>query len=558
MTSLDGTLPGPVASDTGPQVGPRRGIALAVLLAATLCAFSPLFSGEAEFLAWDDNANIVYQRAVHGWSTENLVSAWNGSTTSQGLYEPLSVMLQMTTIELFGLQARPFHVLSLALHVANAWLLSWLALLLIRNCDASLREKLRPEQAALVAALLFALHPMRVEVVAWATGQSYALGGLFLFLSLIGYVRYVEARQGRGAGRPALLLALSVLFYACAVLSKAAAIFLPPALLLLDAFPFRRKLEPGVLLDKLPHALVGTALFAIILSVTSGRQGSGYLELDLVPRIAYALNSLPFHLGKTLWPASVHPAYGVLLPDVSPFTGPFLFSTTIVVAGAVLAWALRTRAPWLSVALGIFALGMLPVGGFFKHGDALLGADRYAYMPLFGLWILIGAAVTAKPVVREVGLADLGARIVGTALLAVLVAWGVLSFRVTRHWAHDETLWSYTLEVDPDNRIGLQNLGTIYASQQRYEEAVPLLSSAIRLDPSHNIAAPLNLGVVLHSLGRAREAVPIYENALVYNPDSSELHNNLAAAYWELGNEETAQVHMRRVEELKAAAQKQR
>jgi hypothetical protein len=525
---------------------------------ATICAFSPLLSGEAEFLAWDDNASIVYQRAVHGWSAENLVSAWNGSTSSQGLYEPFSVMLQMITIELFGLEAPPFHVTSLALHVVNAWLLFWLALLLIRNCDESLREKLRPEWAALVAALLFALHPMRVEVVAWATGQSYALAGLFLLLSLVGYVRYVEARQGRGAGSPALLLALSVLFYACAVLSKAAAIFLPPALLLLDSFPFRRKLGLAVLQDKLPHALVGTALFAIILSITSGRQGSGYLELELVPRIAYAIHSLPFHLAKTLWPASVHPAYGVIFPDVSPFTGPLLFSTAFVLLGVGLAWLARKRAPWLSVVLGMYALGMLPVAGFFKHGDALLGADRYVYMPLLGFWIMIGAAVTAKPVVREVGFGDLGSRIVGMALLAVLVTWSVTTFRVTRHWGHDETLWSYTLEVDPANRTGLQNLGTVYVSQQRYEEALPLLSSAIRLEPSHAITAPLNLGVALHRLGRAQEAISVYKSALVYKPDSSELHNNLAAAYWELGDEETAKVHMRRVEELKAGAEAQR
>jgi len=526
--------------------------ALGILIVATICAFFPLLGGDAEFLAWDDNANIVYQPAVQGWSSENLASAWSGSTLSQGLYEPMSVMLQIVTTELFGLEVRAFHLTTLAIHIANAWLLFWLALLLMRNCDASLREKLRPEWASLVAALLFALNPMRVEVVAWATGQSYALAAFFLLLALIGYVRYAEARVDRSAGSPDLLLGLSVFFYACAVLSKSAAIFLPPALLLIDYFPFRRRLEIGALLDKLPHAAVGTVLFAVIWGLTADRQGGGYFELGPAARVAYAINALSFHLGKTLWPASVHPAYGVNLLDVHPFSGPLFFATAIALLLVGLAWLLRRRAPWLTCAFGIYLLGILPVCGLFMHGDWLRGADRYTYMPLVAFWVVIGAAATAKPVMREVGMGDLRSRIIAAALLLVLATWGVTTFRVTRHWARDETLWTYTLEVDPANRVALQNLGTVYMSQQRYEEAVPLLSSAIRLDPGHNIAAPLNLGFALHNLDRSQEAIDVFQSSLVHNPNSAELHNNLGALYWELGDRETAEEHLSRSRELQA------
>ncbi len=531
----------------------RHGIALGILLVATTWAFFPLF-GDAEFLTWDDATNIVYKPAVQGWSSENLAAAWNGSTLSQGLFEPVSVMLQMVTIQLFGLEVRPFHITTLAIHVMNAWLLYWLALLLIRNCDASLREKLRPEWAALVAALLFALNPMRVEVVAWATGQSYALAALFLLLSLVAYVRYVEVRVRPGAGRPLLFLSLSVFAYACATLSKSAAIFLPPALLLLDYFPFRRRLERGMLLDKLPHALVGTGLFAVIWHITADKQGNGYFALGPWARIAYAIHKLPFHLGKTLWPASVHPAYGVSLTNVGPFTGPLLFSTAIALVLVGSAWLLRRQAPWITCALGIYMLGILPVSGLFAHGDWLLGADRYAYMPLLGIWIVIGAALTAKPLLPELAFGDLRSRSVATVLLVVLVTWGITTFRVTRQWGYSQTLWSYTLQVDPGNRVALQNLGTVYMMQQRYEEALPLLSSAMRLDPGHNFAVPLNLGVALQNLDRMQEAIRVYESALVYNPRSAELHNNLAAAYWKLGDKQHAEVELRLSQELQAEA----
>jgi tetratricopeptide (TPR) repeat protein len=248
----------------------------------------------------------------------------------------------------------------------------------------------------------------------------------------------------------------------------------------------------------------------------------------------------------------------VNLTDVGPFTGPLLFSTALALLLVGLAWLLRRQAPWLTCALGIYTLGILPVSGLVAHGDWLRGADRYAYMPLVGFWIVIGAAVTAKPLTRELGFGDLRSRSVVMALLVVLVTWGITTFRVTRHWGSDETLWSYTLEVDPANRVALQNLGTLYMSQQRYEEALPLFSSALRLDPGHNIAVPLNLGVALQNLDRAQEAVRVYQSALLYKPRSAELHNNLAAAYWNLGDRQQAEVHLRLSKELQAEAATQR
>lgn len=529
----------------------RNRYALAILFVATLCAFSPLLGSENEFLSWDDTTNIVNQPAVNTWSRENIAAAWNAKAISLGVYEPLGVMLKLVTIKVFGMEVKPFHITTLAVHIANAWLVYWLALLLIRNCDESLRARLRPEYGALAAALLFALNPMRVEVVAWASGQSYGLAAMFLLLSLVGYARYCEARADPESGRPPVLLSLSVLAYACAILSKSAAIFLPPALLLLDYFPFRRKLDFGLILDKVPHGLVGLGLFAIIWSTTSDKQGVASMQLDLTTRIAYAVNSLPFHLGKSLWPASVHPAYGVDLPDVGPFTGPLLFYTVIAALLACLAWALRRRAPWFTCALGFYALGILPVSGLFTHGDWLIGADRYAYMSVLGVWIVLGAAVTSTWAMPDLRLGDLRSRIAIAALLGVLVTWGITTYRVTRHWGTTETLWHYTLELDPANRTALNNLGYFFMARQRYEEGMPLFASAIRVDPG-NLKPVLNLGVSLSRLGRVEEAIYVYKNALPHHPRSHAIYNNLGVAYKTLGDREKAAAHFKRSKELKS------
>jgi tetratricopeptide (TPR) repeat protein len=533
----------------------RTRYALGIIFVATLCAFSPLLGPGNDFLAWDDTTNIVEQPSVNTWSRENIVAAWDASAVTLGVYEPLGVMLKLVTIELFGMQVRPFHLTTLAIHVANAWLVFWLALLLIRNCDEALQARLRPGYAGLAAALLFALNPMRVEVVAWASGQSYGLAAFFLLLSLVAYARYCEARVDPTSGRrPALLLALSVLAYAFAVLSKSAAIFLPPVLLLLDYYPFRRKLDFGLLLDKLPHGVTGTALFAIVWSTTSDKQGITSFDLDLTGRIAYAVNSLPFHLGKALWPARVHPAYGVNVSDVDPFTGPLLFCTAVAALAAGVAWALRKRAPWLSCALGVYALGILPVSGLFTHGDWLIGADRYAYMPLVGVWIVLGAAATSTWAMPVLGLGDLRSRITVAALLLVLLTWGVTTQRVTRHWGATETLWRYTLELDPANRTALNNLGYFFMSRQRYEEGLPLFSSAIRVDPG-NLKPVLNLGVSLSRLGRVEEAIYVYKNALPHHPRSAAIYNNLGVAYNALGHPEKAAAHFRRSKELQSGTQ---
>jgi tetratricopeptide (TPR) repeat protein len=526
----------------------RTSSAVGILVVATVLAFSPLLGGGFEFLAWDDTTNIVHQPLVHTWSLEHLLAAW--TSVALGVYEPLGVILKAVTVRLFGMRVQPFQLVTLALHVANACLLFALAARLLARCDADLRARLRPDAAALLAALLFALNPMRVEAVAWASGQSYVLAGSFFLLSLHAYLSYCGLRPAGGiGGRKLSMLALSVLFYLCSVLSKSSAIFLPLVLLLLDFFPLRRRPGARLLVEKLPHLAVGAALGAVIVRATAGAQGDNSFDLDVSARLAYALHSLLFHLGKTLWPAELLPSYTLSRPEVTPLTGSLLFYTAGVAALCGFAWHWRRRAPWFAVAWGIYLAGMLPVSGLLAHGAWTLGADRYTYLPLTGFWIVLGAAATSKWLLPSWTLSDPRSRVTVGGLLLLLAVWGISTQRQVQHWRDTESLWSYTLARDPANPTALNNLGYHYLEQERYEEAIPLLASAVAVDPG-NLRAVLNLGFSLEMLDRLEEALHVYRRALPHHPEAAALHNNLGVIYAKLGRPEEAEQHAARAKAL--------
>jgi tetratricopeptide (TPR) repeat protein len=515
---------------------------------ATVLAFSPLLGGGFEFLSWDDTTNIVDNPIVNAGSAEHMLAAWTAVTL--GVYEPLGVMLKLVTVSLFGMRVQPFQVTALALHVANVCLLFALARRLLIHADADLRAGLRPEAGALVAATLFGLNPMRVEPVAWASGQSYVLAGTFFLLSLYTYVRYCELHREGETGRRAIgLLTLSALAYPCAVLSKSSAVFLPAVLLLLDYFPLRRKPSPRLLLEKLPHFAAGAALAWVSLRATAGAQGDNSFDLDLWARIAYAFHSLLFHLGKALWPAELLPSYTLSQPDVTPLTGSLLLYTAGVLALCGLAWWGRRRAAWLATAWGFYLAGLLPVSGLFAHGAWTLGSDRYTYLPMFGLWIVLGAVATSRWLLPRPTLADPRSRATLASLLVLLVVWGISTHRQVGHWRTTETLWSYTLERDPANPTALNNLGFHYMSQERYSEAVPLLGTAVAIDPG-NLRALLNLGFSLEKLGRLDEALDAYRRGLRDHPQAAALHNNIGVVYHKIGQHQAAEEHSRRASEL--------
>jgi tetratricopeptide (TPR) repeat protein len=520
----------------------------AVIAGLTLAVYAPLLLPGFEFLSWDDTSNIVDNPLISNPDAVDLVSLCTSATL--GVYEPLGVSLKLGLVSAFGMQVQPFQIATLLFHLANACLLFMITRhLLGLTQSAHIRDSARANLAALLASLFYAVHPLRVEAVAWASGQSYVMAATFLLLALLAYLRHCEALATGQSWRLTGCFALSLLAFACAVLSKSAAIFLPVVLLVLDFYPLRRRHWVNLVLEKFPYGVICAGAAGVAFWATAGAQAENSLDLDLTTRFAYSLRSFLFHLRLTVWPDQLLPIYPATQSVATPFSEVFLIYTIGVVALCVVAWRLRQRAPWCAACWCAYIVGMLPVSGLIPHGVWTLGADRYTYMTTFCFYVLLGAWITSPTLLPRLTFGDARGRIVAVTIVAALCVLGISSRRQIDHWKNTEALWRYTIRQDPANPIALNNLGYHYLELGRHAEAIPLLGIVVAVDPG-NLKAVLNLGYSLEKAGRLEEAVGTYKRALMSHGGSGALHNNLGVIYYKLGAHEAARIHSEQAKAL--------
>jgi tetratricopeptide (TPR) repeat protein len=468
-------------------------------------AFHGLFVHDQELLGWDDTTNLVDNEGYQGLTTAHL--RWMVQRAHLAVYEPLAWFLKAIEHAAFGLSARGFHLVTLALHVLSALLLLDIARRLVRRGWTDARPQ-QVETAAVSAALLFAVHPLRVEVVAWASGQSYALAGLFFLASLTAYLRYAETER-------AAWLAAALAAYGAAGLSKSASAMLPVVLVILDVYPLRRPLTRRTILEKLPFFAVLAALVVVATLANEDSDAANVVSLAVDERITRALQALVFYVSKTLWPVGLSPIYAAQPERLAVFSADTLLAAAALAAMVAVAARRRTSWPWLGAALASCFGVLLPVLGLVQHGVPSMAFDRYTYLGTLGLEILGGVAIARiwqLPAARR-------AVVAGFTLLMVLSAEQV------RVWRTTEELWRHALTVTPEAEFILNNLGFDLMRRSRWEEAQPLLARAVALEPRDPKAA-LNLGVTLDNLGRTDEALGVYTSALGRLPDSAELHLN--------------------------------
>lgn len=434
---------------------------------------------------------------------------------------------------------------------------------------------------AALATLLFALHPLRVESVAWATERRDVLSSFFLLLAALLYVR---APLGLSARRRKWLAGVALLFL-LSLLSRALGAALPVILLLLDWFPLRRfdaagagGTRPalrGLLLEKAVLLLpaVGVAVAAIAAQAAAGALGSLQTH-GLLPRLVQACYGLVFYVGKTLVPLGLSPIYELKLP-LDVFATRYVAAVGLVVASMIgLAWLVHARrGRGVVVAAGAYALVILPVSGLFQSGMQEI-ADRYSYLPNVVLAILLaGGALRLCAVVRA-------PRIVGRGLAvgAVAVALGLtaLTWRQCGVWRNSATLFEHAVRVQPGSSNAQNGYGAVLLQEKRYDEARLHLQRAIEIRPGHLLAhrnlwrawaeqgradqvlasvrhaiqvmpdfpeAYYQLGWWLARTGDEDAAIAAYEKALTLQPNYSAAHTNLAVLYKKHGRKSEALEH---------------
>jgi Tfp pilus assembly protein PilF len=496
-----------------------KAVPVAIFL-GTLLAFVPALDGQ--FVNWDDDRNFVDNPAFRGLGWTQL--KWMWTTTLMGHYIPLTWMSLGLNYVLGGMNPWGYHLGSMLIHSANAVLFYFVSRRLLAAAGVSPGGPLLWGGA--LAALVFGLHPLRVESVAWVTERRDVLCGFFFLLAVLTYLRSVETD-----GRTARWRALSLAAFIAALLSKAQALPLPLALLILDVYPLRRVHGVGwrrVLVEKLPYmalSLVGAGVALIAV-----KQGSGftdYHQYGPAARLAMTAYGIVFYPWKWLWPVGLSPLYE--LPARVEILAPrFLAPMLILIVVSVLLVALRHRWPGGLAAWVYSAVMVLPVVGP-VHAGHQLANDRYSYLSGLGFAILAGAALAWVLRAGERGLVrPFPVRVCGAGALLVLLGFGSSTWTQAGGWKDSETLWAWAVELDPRCAACASNLGEAIARDRPREAEAAFLRSLSVLD------RPLtrsNLGAVLELQGRLDEAERAYRQALGANPDLPEALANLGVLY---------------------------
>ncbi|MCC6409881.1 MAG: glycosyltransferase family 39 protein [Planctomycetes bacterium] len=499
-----------------------RWVWAASLVLAIVAAYSGLWSNG--FVAYDDPDYVLSNRHVAtGTSLENV--AWAFTHAHAANWHPLTWIAHMLAVDAFGLDPRGHHAVNLALHVVNAWLL----FALLVRVGAS-------QRTAWLATAVFALHPLRVESVAWVSELKDVLGAAFALLALHAWLNWVDRR---GVARYVLALAA----FACGLLAKPTVITLPCALLVLDVWPLARvhatervKCWSALVAEKLPlFALAVAASLATVYAQGEGRALGAGEDYPLAARIANALHAYRTYLTQTVWPQDLIVFYPW---QARGFADPSVVKGALALGlFSFLAWRGRASRPWFLTAWLWFLGTLVPMIGLVQVG-AQSHADRYTYLPHVGLALALAFALEELGATRR-KLAD------GLAL-AVVLALGVATFAQVRVWRDGETLFRHALAHSEKNYPMQNALADELLAGDRAEEALAVLEGGAGTYPGFR-KGQFNYLRALAAVGRLDEARAVCERwQASVGPDPA-FEAGLAIAYAHAGALEQAELVAARV-----------
>jgi len=526
----------------------RPWLVSALLALITIAVFLPaVWHG---FINYDDSDYVTDNAHVQsGLKWKSIVWAFTSGHASN--WHPLTWLSHILDCQVYGLNPAGHHLTNLLFHAANTALLFLVLRALTGACWRS----------AFVAAL-FALHPLRVESVAWVSERKDVLCAFFGLLALWAYGRYVwgkseirnpksEIRSPKPVVRgswsfsqlPAsIFYLLALFFFTCGLMSKPMLVTLPFVLLLLDYWPLKRLRDstiPRLVVEKAPFFLIAAAS-SVVTFVVQEKGDAVVTALTLDARVANALVAYLRYLGKVFWPQNLAVFYPY--PGQWPAWQVAGSAALLLAIGAIVVRQARKR-PYLAVGWLWFCGMLVPVIGLVQVGSQSM-ADRYSYLPAVGLFVMIAWGATEIAANRPGGRLALG-----VAGAAALVACALTTERQLRHWQNTESLFRHAIRVTRDNFVAWNNLGGCLAEQLQLREAERCYRASIDIMPSSE-EAWANLGITLTDLKRNDEAIAVYETALRIDRGFVSVHNNLSKALAAAGRLEEARAHCREAARL--------
>ena len=514
--------------------GQRKLVFGLLLVVATLAVYNPV--SHNGFVNFDDDRYVVDNAQVRAGLHWNTVS-WAFTSFDQANWHPLTWLSHALDCQLFQLNPVGHHYINLLFHAANA-----LLLFLILQWFTGYAGR------SLMAAALFALHPLNVESVAWVAERKNVLSMFFFLLALAAYGWYVS--------KPGVMRYLSVAaLFAMGLMSKPMVITLPLVLLLLDYWPLGRmgssakagvqagrdaqfgaRVQPiwKLCLEKLP-LLVFSALSAIVTMMAQGAGGAVLSSAAHNPRLRLenVIVSYEAYIEKAVWPFHLAALYPY--PHSLPMW-EVVASGIVLLAISVAILRYRERR-FLVVGWLWFVVTMVPMIGLIQVGNQAM-ADRYAYLPMIGLFVMIVWAVSEWAQRRQVS-----GKILAVAGIAVLLVLATLTHMQLAYWHDDSTLWSHALAVTRNNFVAENNFGKALIRRGRPDDAILHFRAAAALEPGDS-ASQLNLGIYAQEHGDLQQAKAQYTNALRLTTDAqvqASAYANLGTVYFALGEYAQAQ-----------------
>ena len=495
------------------------------------------------FVSYDDYQYVVLNpKVTHGLTLDGI--QWALTHVHASNWHPLTTISHMLDCQLYGLQPWGHHLTNILLHAAAAVLLF-----------LAFRELTRELWPSLLVAAVFAVHPLRVESVAWVSERKDVLSGVFFMLTVWAYARYA-----RGNGARYFRYIAVVLLFALGLMCKPTLVTVPFVLLLLDYWPLGRRQPsssigrgiatdtwPRLIVEKLPlFVLSAASCVATLLTQKQALEGS--LKPPVGERIGNALISYIAYLGQMIWPARLAVLYPY--PEGNLKVPQVILALLLLLTISLAFFLQRKNYPFLLVGW-LWYLGMLvPMIGIVQVGSQVR-ADRYTYLPQIGLYVLVVWSATELfhrwRRTRKI--------LVITAVL-IIIALTTRSYLQVSYWRDSETLWKHCIASTSNNYIVHNNLAYTLSQSGRFAEAIAECRKALKIKPDF-ATAHNNLGAVLlqnkqriddsrGQNGAVDEAIEHYRKALQIKPDFTKAHINLGYALLQKGQIDEAISHFQK------------
>jgi tetratricopeptide (TPR) repeat protein len=480
-----------------------------------------------DFINYDDPVYVTENpRVLEGLNWESI--KWAFTSIYGSNWFPLTWLSLMLDRQLFGVNPGTFHLINVVLHTVNAIVL----FIILSRCTKDIWP-------SFFTAVVFGLHPLHVESVAWIAERKDVLSTLFWMLTMLGYIRYVEKPTVR---RYMIVLAAFI----AGLMSKPMLVTLPFVLLLVDYWPLQRiRLSRNIrqenpdqrnntrtisflVLEKVPLFVLSAASCVMTLIAQKSKGAvSSFEVLSLSDRLTNALVSYTSYIGKMFWPTGLaifypHPQDNIPLLKI-------VISTMILFAVSLAVIFSCRKKRYLLVGWLWYLGTLVPVIGLVQVGAQAM-ADRYAYIPVIGLSIMIAWSV--RDIVSKWRYKNVIVVTAGVLICATLM---VCTYRQLRYWQNNETLFTHTLDVTSDNYIAHNNIGIALAGDGDLEQAMKHFKETLKIKP-RDTDALFNLAGALVKLGKPNEAMVHYNRVLELKPDDAQTYNALAIVQVQQGD----------------------